>query len=84
MPIGTDVGLGPGNIVLYGDPAPPPKGAQPLFLAYVCCGQKAGLFNMPLGTEVSLGPGHSTLDGGYAFPRGAKQPAQPRKGSSLS
>jgi len=24
MPLGTEVGLGPGNIVLDGDPAPPP------------------------------------------------------------
>jgi len=32
MPLGTEVGLGPGNIVLDGYPAPPPqkKGAQPL------------------------------------------------------
>jgi len=32
MPLGTEVGLGPGHIVLDGDPAPPPrKGArQPL------------------------------------------------------
>jgi len=27
MPLGTEVGLGPGHIVLDGDPAPP-KGAQ--------------------------------------------------------
>ena len=34
MPLGAEVGLGPGDIVLDGDPAPPyPKGAQqpPLF-----------------------------------------------------
>jgi len=29
MLLGTEVGLGPGHIVLDGDPAPPPKGAQP-------------------------------------------------------
>jgi len=29
MPLGTEVGLGPGDIVLDGDPVPPPrKGAQ--------------------------------------------------------
>ena len=27
MPLGTELGLGPGHIVLHGDPAPP-KGAQ--------------------------------------------------------
>jgi len=33
MPLGTDVGLGPGDIVLDGNPAPPRKGVQqpPLF-----------------------------------------------------
>ena len=30
MPLGMEVGLGPGNIVLDGDPASPPqKGVQP-------------------------------------------------------
>jgi len=28
MPLGTEVGLGTGHIVLDGDPAPPRKGAQ--------------------------------------------------------
>jgi len=43
MPLGTKVSLGPGHIVLYGDPAPPSqKGAQPRphqFSAPVYCGQ---------------------------------------------
>ena len=37
MPLGTEVGLGPGDIVLDGDPAPPArKGAQrpPLFARF--------------------------------------------------
>jgi len=54
------VGLGPGHIVLDGDPAPP-KGysAQTSlqFSARVCCGQTAGWIKMPLGTEVDLDPG---------------------------
>jgi len=25
MPLGTEIGLGPGDIVLDGDPAPPPR-----------------------------------------------------------
>jgi len=29
MPLDTKVGLGPGHIVLDGDPAPHPKGKQP-------------------------------------------------------
>ena len=46
MPLGsTEVGLGPGRIVLNGDPIapPPPKNgggtAPPKFLAHVYCGQ---------------------------------------------
>ena len=42
------IGLGPGDIMLDGDPAPP-KGAQPPFPAHVCCGQTAGWIKMPLG-----------------------------------
>jgi len=40
-PLGMEVDLGPGHIVLDGDPAPPVKGAQqlpPLFTAHVYCG----------------------------------------------
>jgi len=29
MPLGTMVGLGPGNIVLDADPDPPPRGTAP-------------------------------------------------------
>ena len=41
MPLGTEVGLGPGDIVLYGDPAPPMKRgtAAPPLLGHVYCGQ---------------------------------------------
>jgi len=53
---GTEVGLGPGHIVLDGNPAHP-KGAQPQFWAHVRCGQTPGWIKMPLGTEVGLGPG---------------------------
>jgi len=40
MPLGTEVGLGPGDIVLDGNPAPPWREAQqpPHFSANVCCG----------------------------------------------
>jgi len=34
MPLGTEVGLGPGDIVLDGDPAPPKKGT-PIFGPYL-------------------------------------------------
>jgi len=54
MPTGsTEVGLGPGHIVLDGDPAPPqkgphcvrrwpshPRGHRPQLSAYVSCGKR--------------------------------------------
>jgi len=57
MPLGTEVGLGPCDVVLDGDPAPPKRGTAPQFSANVCCGQTAGWMKMPLGTEVDLDPG---------------------------
>jgi len=51
MPLGTEVGLGLGDIVLDGDPDPPRKGAQqpPNFSVHVCCGQTvAHLSNLSL------------------------------------
>jgi len=74
--LGTDVGLGPGHIMLDEDPAPPlKKGAQPQFSAHICCVQAAGWIKMPL-TEVNLGLGDIVLDGDPATPRkGARHPA---------
>jgi len=73
MKLSKHVGLGPGHIVLHGDPAPLPKGAQPpQFSAHVRCGQMAGWIKMPLGMEVVLGPGDFVLD---------EDPAPPEKGA---
>ena len=56
MKLGMQVGLGPGHIVLDGDPAPlPPKGHSPQFSAHIYCGQMAAWIKMPLGMEVDLG-----------------------------
>ena len=64
IPLGMEVGLGPGHIVLDGDPAPlPQKGAHPQFSADVYCGQTAGWIKMPLGMEVGFSSGHIVLDG---------------------
>jgi len=72
MKLGTQLGLGPGHIVLGGDPAPLPKtqkGNNPRqFSASICCGQMAAWITMPLGMEVSLGPGDFVLDGDPAPP----------------
>jgi len=41
MPLGMEVGLGPGDIVLDLDPTPPKKGhSTPNFSAHVYCGQR--------------------------------------------
>jgi len=53
MPLGAEVGVGPGDIVVWGWGAQPPK-----FLAHICCGQIARWIKMPLGMQVGLGPGH--------------------------
>ena len=71
MPLGTEVGLGPGHIVFDGDPAPPKRvTALPKFSAHVCCGQTAEWIKMPLGREreTGLGPGDIVLDGDPAPP----------------
>ena len=66
MPLGAEIGLGPGDITLDGD-----KGhSMPSFSAHVYCGQIAGWIKMPLGTEVGLCPGHIVLDGDSAPERG--------------
>jgi len=71
IPLGTEVGLSLGDIVLNGDPAPAPlKGHSPQLSSNVCCGQTAGWTKMPLGMELCLGPGDFVFDG---------EPAQPRK-----
>ena len=61
---GVALGLGPGDFVLDGDPAPPQKKAEPppQFSANFYCAQTAGCMTTPLGMEVGLGPGHIVLD----------------------
>jgi len=70
MSLGMEVGLGPGDFVFDGDPAPPEKkGTAPaLFLASVYCRQTAEWIKMPLATEVNLGLGDVVLDGLAAPP----------------
>jgi len=54
-PLGMEVGLGPGNIVLDGDPAPP-------FLAHRYCGQTAVCIRIALDMEVDLSLGDIVFD----------------------
>jgi len=75
MALGTEVGLGPGHIVLDGIQLPSPKGrSPPQFSARVSCGQTAGCIKMPLGTEVNVGSGDVVLDE-VAAPPERGQPA---------
>ena len=70
LPLSREVGLVPSDIVLDGDPSPPPpKGdrAPPQFSVHVY-GQRAGWIKMALGMEVGLGPGHIVLDADPATP----------------
>ena len=62
MKLGMQVGLGPGHIVLDGNPAPSPKGHNPQFATHICRGQMAAWINMSLGIELGLGPGDFLLD----------------------
>ena len=64
-----EIALGPGDIVLDGDPAPLPKGGhsspnfRPMYFS-----QTAAWIKMALGTEVNPGPGDAVLDGVAAPP----------------
>jgi len=69
MPLGIELGLGSGDFVLDGDPAPPPqKGHRPQFSAHICCGQMAAWIKMSLGMELGLDPGDFVLDGDPVAP----------------
>ena len=75
MALGTKIDLGPGDIVLDGDPALPPlRGTVLQFSANVRCGQTAGWTKMPLGMEVCFGPGDFVFDGDPAPPERKAQP----------
>ena len=66
MSLGTEVGLGPYDIVLHGDPARPLKGHSPQFSVHVYCDQTVVCIRIPVGTEVGLSLGDIVLDGAPA------------------
>jgi len=76
MPLGTEVGLGPVDIVLNGDSSPCEKrvDTEPPILAHVYCGQTVRWIKMPLGREVGLGPHDIVLDGGTQLPQRGTAP----------
>jgi len=69
--LGREVGFSLSDIVLDGDPAPPPPkwGGASEFSDHICCRQTAGWIKMPLGMEVDLSRGHILLDGTQLPPR---------------
>jgi len=74
MKLGMHVDLGPGHIVLNGDPALPPPKDTPLPIFGPCL-LMAGCIKMPLGREVGLGPSDIVLDGNPALlPKKGAQP----------
>ena len=72
VPLGTQIGLSPGNSVLDEDPASPPKRHSPPFFGRRLLWPN-GWIKMPLGMEVGLCSIHIVLGG---------DPAPPRKGHS--
>jgi len=75
MPFGRQVDLGPGHVVLDGDPVLPTERdtAAPHFSPDVYCDQTAGRIRIPLGTEVGLGRDDIVLDGTQLPSRKGKQ-----------
>jgi len=76
MPLGMEVGLGPGDFVL-GSPAPLTKKwveRRPQFSANVHCGQTAGWIMTAFGKEVGLDPGHIVLDTQDPSPKMGRAP----------
>ena len=64
MPLGMEVGLGPGDFVFDGDLAPQKKGtAHPIYGPCLLWRQTVGWIKMPFGTEVNGGPRDVVLDG---------------------
>ena len=59
-----ELGLGPGDFVLDGEPIAPSRkgGPTPKFSAYVYCDQTAGWMKLVFGTVVGLSPGEFVLD----------------------
>jgi len=70
MSLGKEVGLGPGDIVLDGDPDPPKGGTAASTFRHMYYGQTTGWTTIPLSTEIGCGPRHIVLDGDPASPKG--------------
>jgi len=80
MSLGMELGLGPRDFVLDGDPVALSQkggGGPPNFLAHVYCEQTAGWMKLVLGMVVNLSPDEFVLHGDPApSPEGAEPPPQ--------
>jgi len=89
MPLGTPVGLGPGDLCSMRTQLPQKKGTPnpsnfwPMSIVIrkgkniftlPDCDQTAEWIKVPLGTKVNLGPGNVVLDGGCSCPLKGAQP----------
>jgi len=84
MALGMEVGLGPGHIVLDGDPAAVPKKRQrPPFSVHFYCGQTVRCIKMPLGMEVGLMTRRLCVRWGLSSPPPKKGAEPPIFGPSL-
>jgi len=83
MSLGMEEGLGPGDFVLDGDPAPPPqKRAESATQIFGPCLLRpngwSGWMKLVLGKEVGLSPGDFVLDGDpVPFPQKGAEPPSP-------
>ena len=71
MPLGMEVGFGPGDFVFDRDPANRRKkgtATTTQFVAHVHCSQTAGWIKMPPSMEVNVGPGDVVLHRVAALP----------------
>jgi len=74
MPLGTEVGFGPGNIVLDRDPAPPKKGTAPPLSVHVLLLSNGWMDQDATWYGVDLCPGHIVSDGAQLPRKMAQQP----------
>jgi len=83
MSLGMELGLGPCDFVLDGDPVAPPQkgGGPPKFSAHVYCDQTAGWIKLVLGMVVGLSPCEFVLDGDLVpLPQKGQSPLPSFKG----
>jgi len=73
MPLGTEVNLGPDDIVLDGVAAPPKRGTAQVFGSCLLW-PNGWMDEDAIGTEVGLGPGHIVLHWVQLSAKGAQQP----------